>query len=179
MQGRPISSSPVAAAAFRAALSAAARRRDNCIEGPGNEKMDMNVGRQGGRVGAVPVLLLLLMLLTMRGMVETAEGCSLVQLVTCLPASRSGAMKPSLTCCNHLRTLNARAHGMSRMTCLCSLFTSDAARLQGVKPRVALGIPRKCRLPVPRGYMCNGTLLQSLINLSLCSTFLSFSRNGE
>lgn len=152
-------------AAFRAALSAAAaaRRRDNFLlkVGPGREKMDMNGGRQGGRGGAIlsVLLLLLLMLLTTRGMVETAEGCSLVQLVTCMPASRSGAMKPSLTCCNHLRTLNARAHGMSRMTCLCSLFTSDAARLQGVKPRVALGIPRKCRLPVPRGYMCNGTLL--------------------
>lgn len=149
---------------FCAAFSAAARRRGDWIEGPGKEKMDMNVGRQGGRAGAVSViLLLLLMLLTTRGTVETAEGCSLVQLATCMPASRSGAMKPSLTCCNHLRTLNARAHGKSRMTCLCSLFTSDAARLQGVKPRVALGIPRKCRLPVPRGYMCNGTLLLSLL----------------
>ncbi|KAG0597577.1 hypothetical protein M758_12G006100 [Ceratodon purpureus] len=42
--------------------------------------------------------------------------------------------------------------------CLCSLLNHPLAKSNGVvRPRIALGISQKCRMAVPKGFVCQGT----------------------
>ncbi|KAH9542845.1 hypothetical protein CY35_13G028800 [Sphagnum magellanicum] len=82
-----------------------------------------------------------------------ANSCSIYQLVPCLPASKSLSVPPSRQCCTNVA---AMGRGPAGANCLCSLLNNPLARSQGVQPRIAITIPRRCRLPVPKGQRCNG-----------------------
>ncbi len=82
-----------------------------------------------------------------------ANSCSIYQLLPCLSASKSLSVPPSRQCCNNVA---AMGRGRGGANCLCSLLNNPLARSQGVQPRIAITIPRRCRLPVPKGQRCNG-----------------------
>jgi hypothetical protein len=82
-----------------------------------------------------------------------ANSCSIYQLLPCLSASKSLSIPPSRQCCINVA---AMGRGPAGANCLCSLLNNPLARSQGVQPRIAITIPRRCRLPVPKGQRCNG-----------------------
>jgi hypothetical protein len=84
--------------------------------------------------------------------VTAAASCELSSLGPCMTAGRE-AIKPPQACCNSVMAVAAGTGGLS---CLCSLLTSDTAKEVGVNFRVAIGIPQRCGVAVPRGSKCNG-----------------------
>lgn len=86
--------------------------------------------------------------------VAEAAGCDIFQLVPCIAASKNARVVPSQQCCANVAKMGAGAAGAK---CLCSLLSSSLAKSQGVVPRIALGIPQKCRIAVPKGFVCQGT----------------------
>lgn len=98
---------------------------------------------------------LCLSLLVASEMVVSSEGagCDVFQMMPCVAASKNGAVKPSSQCCSNVGNMGK---GISGARCLCSLVSHPLAKSQGVVPRIALGIPQKCGIPVPRGFTCQG-----------------------
>jgi hypothetical protein len=82
-----------------------------------------------------------------------AAGCDIFQLVPCMAASKNAHAVPSRQCCTNLANMGK---GLPGAKCLCSLLSSSLAKSNGVVPRIALGIPQKCRIPVPKGFVCQG-----------------------
>jgi hypothetical protein len=98
---------------------------------------------------------LCLVLLVASEMVVTSQaaGCDIFQLVPCMAASKNAHAVPSSQCCTNLANMGK---GLPGAKCLCSLLSSSLAKSNGVVPRIALGIPQKCRIPVPKGFVCQG-----------------------
>jgi len=86
-------------------------------------------------------------------MPATAAGCDIFQLVPCMAASKNAKVMPSKQCCANVAKMGQGAAGAK---CLCSLLSNSLAKSQGVVPRIALGIPQKCRIGVPKGFVCQG-----------------------
>ena len=103
---------------------------------------------------------LCLLLLVASEMARTSEaaGCDIFQMMPCVAASRSSGVRPSTQCCSNVATMG---RGIAGARCLCSLVSQPLARSQGVVPRIALGIPQKCGIPVPRGFTCQGEKLNA------------------
>jgi hypothetical protein len=68
-----------------------------------------------------------------------------------MAASKNAHAVPSRQCCTNLANMGK---GLPGAKCLCSLLSSSLAKSNGVVPRIALGIPQKCRIPVPKGFVC-------------------------
>jgi hypothetical protein len=104
---------------------------------------------------AVSAAVCLVMLLVASEMVGTSQaaGCDIFQLVPCMAASKNAHAVPSRQCCTNLANMGK---GLPGAKCLCSLLSSSLAKSNGVVPRIALGIPQKCRIPVPKGFVCQG-----------------------
>jgi hypothetical protein len=100
----------------------------------------------------VGVAVLQLLLAAAELPVTAAASCELSSLGPCMTAGRE-AIKPPQACCNSVMAVAAGTGGLS---CLCSLLTSDTAKEVGVNFRVAIGIPQRCGVAVPRGSKCNG-----------------------
>jgi hypothetical protein len=101
---------------------------------------------------AAAVCLILLVVSEMPG-VSGAAACDIFQMMPCVAASKNGAVKPSTQCCTNVGNMG---RGITGARCLCSLLTHPLAKSQGVVPRIALAIPQKCGIPVPRGFVCQG-----------------------
>ncbi|XP_044328676.1 non-specific lipid-transfer protein 4-like [Triticum aestivum] len=61
------------------------------------------------------------------------------QLALCLPALRNSQSAPTSGCCVGVRNIGMRSPG-----CVCAFFQSDVFKLAGVKPEVAIAIPKRC-----------------------------------
>ena len=94
-----------------------------------------------------------------------AAGCDIFQMMPCVAASRSSGVRPSTQCCSNVATMG---RGIAGARCLCSLVSQPLARSQGVVPRIALGIPQKCGIPVPRGFTCQGETRYHFSSQNLC-----------
>jgi hypothetical protein len=115
---------------------------------------------------AVSAAVCLVMLLVASEMVGTSQaaGCDIFQLVPCMAASKNAHAVPSRQCCTNLANMGK---GLPGAKCLCSLLSSSLAKSNGVVPRIALGIPQKCRIPVPKGFVCQGNAYITHPTLSL------------
>ncbi|CAM6027404.1 unnamed protein product [Sphagnum balticum] len=82
-----------------------------------------------------------------------AASCSIFQLLPCMAASKNAKVTPSRSCCANVSSMGK---GLAGANCLCSLLYSSLAKSQGVNPKIAITIPRRCHLPVIKGYKCHG-----------------------
>ncbi|KAG0580914.1 hypothetical protein M758_4G212800 [Ceratodon purpureus] len=82
-----------------------------------------------------------------------AAGCDIFQLVPCMAASKNAKVTPSRQCCTNIANMGK---GLPGAKCLCSLLNHPLAKSNGVIPRIALAIPQKCRIAVPKGFVCQG-----------------------
>ncbi|GFY82154.1 bifunctional inhibitor/lipid-transfer protein/seed storage 2S albumin superfamily protein [Actinidia rufa] len=74
-----------------------------------------------------------------------------MKLLPCASAAQSDKATPSGTCCDRVKKL-----GQSP-SCLCAVMLSNAAKMSGVKPEVAITIPKRCNLADrPVGFKCGG-----------------------
>jgi hypothetical protein len=124
----------------------------------------------------------LVVLLAFSEMVVTSEaaGCNIYQMVPCMAASKNSQVAPSKQCCGNIANMGK---GLAGAKCLCSLLNHRLAKSNGVVPRIALGIPQKCRIAVPKGFVCQGTTpLLSPSNSNTClvrsSSYESESEEG-
>nr|PNR26000.1 hypothetical protein PHYPA_031229 [Physcomitrium patens]PNR26002.1 hypothetical protein PHYPA_031231 [Physcomitrium patens]PNR26003.1 hypothetical protein PHYPA_031232 [Physcomitrium patens]PNR26006.1 hypothetical protein PHYPA_031235 [Physcomitrium patens] len=108
---------------------------------------------------AVAAVSLILLVTSQMVVTSHAAGCDILKLTPCVAASRNAKVMPSRQCCSNIAGMGK---GLPGAKCLCSLLSHPLARSQGVAPRIALGIPQKCRIAVPRGFVCQGTLSRLL-----------------
>lgn len=70
-------------------------------------------------------------------------------LTPCLGAARNGRAKPPPICCSKLGALIRTAP-----RCLCAVLLSPLAKQAGIKPAIAISIPKRCNLRRPVGKKC-------------------------
>ncbi|CAN6234957.1 unnamed protein product [Urochloa humidicola] len=61
------------------------------------------------------------------------------KLAACAAAGKDPGAAPSSGCCNAVHTI-----GRQSPECLCAVMLSKAARKHGIKPEVAITIPKRC-----------------------------------
>lgn len=75
------------------------------------------------------------------------------RMAPCAAASQDPQAEVSASCCSAVQKM-----GQSP-SCLCAVMLSDTAKSAGVKPEVAITIPKRCNLADrPVGYKCGGEL---------------------
>ncbi len=102
---------------------------------------------------AVCMVLMLVVAAEMVGTAEAAGSCDIFKMVPCMAASKNAGVAPSKQCCANIASMGK---GLAGAKCLCSLLSNPLAKSNGVVPRIALAIPQKCRIPVPKGFVCQG-----------------------
>ncbi|URE43569.1 Protease inhibitor/seed storage/LTP family [Musa troglodytarum] len=119
----------------------------------GAEKQEMEV-----TVKCLYVLALLL--LVCNGGTDGAGECGRVpvrrmalQMAPCASAAQDARLPVSAGCCAAVKKMGRNP------SCLCAVMLSDTAKSVGVKPDVAMTIPKRCNLADrPVGYKCGGWL---------------------
>ena len=75
-----------------------------------------------------------------------------LRLAPCVSAADDPQSTPTSSCCSAVHTI-----GQSP-SCLCAVMLSGTARAAGIKPEVAITIPKRCNMADrPVGYKCGGT----------------------
>ncbi|OEL30369.1 hypothetical protein BAE44_0008612 [Dichanthelium oligosanthes] len=73
-----------------------------------------------------------------------------LRLAPCASAAQDPSSAPSAGCCNAVHTI-----GKQSPQCLCAVMLSNTAKTAGIKPEVAISIPKRCNLADrPVGYKC-------------------------
>ncbi|TVU18571.1 hypothetical protein EJB05_34678 [Eragrostis curvula] len=71
------------------------------------------------------------------------------RLAPCISSADDPESTPSSSCCSAVHTI-----GQSP-SCLCAVMLSGTARAAGIKPEVAMTIPKRCNISDrPVGYKC-------------------------
>ncbi|KAK3028604.1 hypothetical protein RJ639_039947 [Escallonia herrerae] len=79
------------------------------------------------------------------------------KLAPCASAAQNVDAAVSKNCCLQVKKLGQRP------SCLCAVMLSNTAKSSGVKPEVAITIPKRCNIPDrPIGYQCGGRLYVAL-----------------
>ena len=110
--------------------------------------------RQATEAGVVCVVVL--PVATEMVVMSEAAGCDIFQMMPCMAASKNAKVMPSRQCCTKIRSMGA---GVAGANCLCSLLRNPLATSNGVVPSMALALPHKCRIAVPKGFVCQGSAL--------------------
>lgn len=85
---------------------------------------------------------------------QTPVGSVALQLAPCAAASQSVRAPVSPSCCAEVQKLGQNPK------CLCAVMLSSTAKSAGVKPEVAITIPKRCNLTNrPVGYKCGSYTL--------------------
>ncbi|CAN6234958.1 unnamed protein product [Urochloa humidicola] len=78
-----------------------------------------------------------------------------LRLAPCASAAQNPSSAPSGACCGAVRTI-----GKQSPQCLCAVMLSNTAKSSGIKPEVAITIPKRCNLADrPVGYKCGAYTL--------------------
>lgn len=101
-------------------------------------------------------LVALLLVLGFGSKVEAATVCGkstpdqeAMKLAPCAMAAQDAKASVSGSCCAQVKSI-----GQSP-SCLCAVLLSDMAKASGVKPEIAITIPKRCNLADrPVGYKC-------------------------
>ncbi|TVU01766.1 hypothetical protein EJB05_52762 [Eragrostis curvula] len=73
-----------------------------------------------------------------------------LKLAPCASAAQDPKSAPSNACCTAVRTI-----GKQSPQCLCAVMLSKTAKSSGIKPEVAITIPKRCNIADrPVGYKC-------------------------
>ncbi|WVZ85571.1 hypothetical protein U9M48_032483 [Paspalum notatum var. saurae] len=73
-----------------------------------------------------------------------------LKLAPCASAAQKPSSAPSSACCTAVHTI-----GKQSPQCLCAVMLSKTAMKAGIKPEVAITIPKRCNLADrPVGYKC-------------------------
>uniref|UniRef100_A0A0D9W4S1 Bifunctional inhibitor/plant lipid transfer protein/seed storage helical domain-containing protein n=1 Tax=Leersia perrieri TaxID=77586 RepID=A0A0D9W4S1_9ORYZ len=73
-----------------------------------------------------------------------------LKLAPCASAAKDPKSTPSSGCCTAVRTI-----GKQSPKCLCAVMLSNTTRSSGIKPEVAITIPKRCNIADrPVGYKC-------------------------
>ncbi|VAH32269.1 probable non-specific lipid-transfer protein 2 [Triticum urartu] len=81
-----------------------------------------------------------------------------LKLMPCIAAGKDPDSQPSDRCCAAVQEI-----GESSPACLCAVLLSKIVRRVGVKPEVAITIPKRCDLADrPIGYKCGDYTMPSL-----------------
>ncbi|XP_074585647.1 non-specific lipid transfer protein GPI-anchored 21-like [Curcuma longa] len=105
--------------------------------------------------------LILLLLLSARCSVDGAGECGrvpvqqmAVQMALCATAAQDATAQVSSGCCSAVQRIGQNPG------CLCAVMLSDIAKSVGVKPEIAITIPKRCKIANrPVGYKCGGYTL--------------------
>jgi hypothetical protein len=75
-----------------------------------------------------------------------------LKLAPCASAAQDPKSVPSNACCRAVHNI-----GKQSRECLCAVMLSKTAKSSGIKPKVAITIPKRCNLiDRPVGYKCGG-----------------------
>jgi hypothetical protein len=75
-----------------------------------------------------------------------------LKLAPCASAAQDSKSAPSNPCCTAVHNI-----GKQSRECLCAVMLSNTAKSSGIKPEVAVTIPKRCNLvDRPVGYKCGG-----------------------
>ena len=91
-----------------------------------------------------------------------------LKLAPCVSAAKNPDSTPSDGCCAAVKEIGGKS-----AACLCAVLLSNTVRKIGVKPEMAITIPKRCNIANrPIGYKCGGTgndailfLLKNWLNL--------------
>lgn len=73
------------------------------------------------------------------------------KLIPCASAAQSENAAVSAKCCSQVKRIGQNP------SCLCAVMLSNTAKSSGVKPEIAVTIPKRCNIPDrPIGYKCGG-----------------------
>lgn len=88
-----------------------------------------------------------------------------LKLAPCASAAADPQAAPSGSCCAAVQDIGRQ----QSPKCLCAVLLSNTVRHSGVKPEVAITIPKRCNLANrPIGYKCGGTCGQRCSKLFMC-----------
>ncbi|KAK1270203.1 hypothetical protein QJS04_geneDACA007668 [Acorus gramineus] len=74
-----------------------------------------------------------------------------MRLAPCAMASQEPQASVNERCCQQVKIMGQNP------SCLCAVLLSDTAKYAGVKPEVAITIPKRCNIADrPVGYRCGG-----------------------
>ncbi|KAL2548816.1 Bifunctional inhibitor/lipid-transfer protein/seed storage 2S albumin superfamily protein [Forsythia ovata] len=77
-----------------------------------------------------------------------------MKLIPCASAAQDANAPVSSKCCLQVKSLGQNPK------CLCAVMLSDTAKYSGVKPEIAITIPKRCNLADrPVGYKCGAYTL--------------------
>ncbi|KAH9613093.1 hypothetical protein KSS87_001481 [Heliosperma pusillum] len=84
---------------------------------------------------------------------KTSPDMEAFKLAPCASAVQDGNAPVSSDCC-------AAADKIAQNpACLCAVLMSNMAKMSGVKPQIALTVPKRCNMPNrPAGYKCGPDL---------------------
>lgn len=72
-----------------------------------------------------------------------------MKLAPCATAAQDEKAPVSASCCTNVQRIGQNPN------CLCAALLSDNAKLSGVKPQVAMSIPKRCNITdLPADYKC-------------------------
>ncbi|XP_022747976.1 uncharacterized protein LOC111297568 [Durio zibethinus] len=72
------------------------------------------------------------------------------KLAPCAMAAQDLNAQVSDSCCQQVRKIGQNPR------CLCAVMLSNTAKSSGIKPEVAVTIPKRCNIDRPMGYKCGG-----------------------
>ena len=74
-----------------------------------------------------------------------------MKLVPCAEAAQDEKAAVSASCCAQVRQI------VQSPSCLCAVMLSNTAKSSGIKPEIAITIPKRCNIANrPVGYKCGG-----------------------
>ncbi|KAK8593251.1 hypothetical protein V6N12_045335 [Hibiscus sabdariffa] len=75
------------------------------------------------------------------------------KLAPCAMAAQDTNAPVSSSCCQQVKKIGENPR------CLCAVMLSDTAKNSGIKPEIAITIPKRCNIADrPVGYQCGGIL---------------------
>lgn len=74
-----------------------------------------------------------------------------LKLAPCAEAAQDENAPVSSSCCLQVKKIGQNP------SCLCAVMLSNTAKASGIKPEIAVTIPKRCNIPNrPVGYKCGG-----------------------
>ncbi|XP_073136739.1 uncharacterized protein [Henckelia pumila] len=85
---------------------------------------------------------------------KSTPDMEVMKLIPCASAAQDSKAKVSKGCCTQVKILGQNPK------CLCAVMLSKTAKSSGVKPEIAITIPKRCNLAHrPVGFKCGAYIL--------------------
>ncbi|XP_073141605.1 uncharacterized protein [Henckelia pumila] len=85
---------------------------------------------------------------------NSTPDMEVLKLIPCASAAQDSNAAVSKSCCTQVKILGQNPE------CLCAVMLSNTAKSSGVKPEIAITIPKRCNLADrPVGFKCGAYIL--------------------